>query len=110
MKLFGNVKIKKTKKIKVKRKIKKKKAVAKVPAAIKAAKKRHCIDIAIPSDKLWVCKIGKHKIAFIKGHRDLPLGVIHSRKNRSRDVLLSVHPFDSLEHEHVINHICVPKK
>lgn len=78
-----------------------------VPVAISAAKKRKCIDIAIPVNKLWVCKIGANKIAFIKGHRDLPLGVIAKQKKRGkREVLLTVRPFDSLEHEHVISHVC----
>ena len=78
-----------------------------VPAAIGAAKKRRCIDIAIPTSKLWECKIGTHKVAFIKGHRNLPLGIIAKKKKRGKtEVLLTVRPFDSLEHEHVIRHVC----
>lgn len=78
-----------------------------VPAAIAAAKKRKCIDIAVPVHKLWVCKIGRHKIAFIKGHRDVPLGVIAKQRKRGKhEVLLSVRPFDSSEHQHVISHVC----
>lgn len=78
-----------------------------VPAAISAAKKRKCIDIAIPAHKLWVCKIGANKIAFIKGHRDLPLGIITKQKKKGKhEVLLTVRPFDSSEHEHVISHVC----
>ena len=74
---------------------------------MKKAKKRSCIDVAIPASKLWVCNIGKNKVAFIKGHRNLPLGVIEKQKKRGKaEVLLTVRPFDSLEHEHVISHVC----
>lgn len=82
-------------------------APAAVTASVAAAKKRKSIDIAIPSAKLWVCKIGRHKIAFIKGHRNLPLGVITKQKKRGKtETLLTVRPFDSTEHEHVISHLC----
>ncbi len=78
-----------------------------VPAAIHAAKKRKCIDIAIPANKLWECKVGTHKVAFIKGHRNLPLGIIAKKKKRGKhEVLLTVRPFDSSEHQHVISHVC----
>ncbi|MDP3741981.1 MAG: hypothetical protein Q8R15_01565 [Candidatus Micrarchaeota archaeon] len=78
-----------------------------VPAAIHAAKKRKCIDIAIPANKLWECKVGTHKVAFIKGRRNLPLGIIAKKKKRGQhEVLLTVRPFDSSEHEHVISHVC----
>ncbi len=82
-----------------------------LPEFVKKAKKRRCIDIAVPANKLWECKIGKHKVAFIKGHRNLPLGIIAKKKKRGKtELLLTVRPFDSLEHEHVINHLCLPKK
>ncbi len=93
---------------KTRKSIKKKASVSKaVPAAIATAKKRKCIDIAIPVHKLWICRVGKHKVAFIKGHRNLPLGIIAKQKKRGKtEVLLTVRPFDSSEHEHVISHVC----
>lgn len=96
------------KKLKKTKKLAKRKAASKaVPAAIAAAKRRKCIDIAVPSSRLWVCRIGKNKVAFIKGHKDLPLGVIEKQRKRGKtEVLLTVRPFDSSEHQHVISHVC----
>ena len=94
---------------KLRKKVRKtaRKAAVALPAFMKNAKKRRCIDIAIPTHRLWVCKLGKNKVAFIKGHRNFPLGIIAKQKKRGKhEVLLTVRPFDSTEHEHVISHLC----
>ncbi len=100
-------KVKKNKKIKTKLKKKKKRVTQ--PAFILAAKRRRSIDIAIPHSKLWLCKIGKARVAFIKNDSLFPVGIIQKKKKRRRDYLVHVKPFDSTEHEHLATHICLIK-
>ncbi len=90
----------------MRRKTKGKKKKVELPEVVKTAKKRRCIDIAIPVNRLWICNVGRTRIAFIKGKRNLPLGVIEKKKTRKSDVLIHIRPFDSLEHEKIARRLC----
>ncbi len=77
------------------------------PLVLTPACKRRCIDVAVPHSKLWICKIGKTKVAFLKGSR-FPLGLLVKKRKRKLDVVATIRPFDSLEHEHVAQQLCLP--
>ena len=109
MKKLKKIKKNATKTKKVKIKLKKKKKQVAQPAFILAAKRRRSIDIAIPYSKLWICKIGKARVAFIKGDSLFPVGIIQKKKKRRADYLIHAKPFDSTEHEHLATHLCLIK-
>lgn len=92
---------------KVKKRATRKRAKPAEPLVVKAAAKRRCIDVALPASKLWICKIGRTRVAFLRGSR-FPLGLLVKKRKRKLDVVASIKPFDSLEHEHVAQQLCLP--
>ncbi len=104
MKIKSKIKPKKITGKKSKRASKSKKVA--LPDVILAAQKRKCVDVAVPFDKLWFCKLGKFKIAFVKNNSTFPLGLVVKMKKRKTDYLLHIRPFDSSEHEKLAMHLC----
>ncbi len=102
--------VRQKKKLKKKSMANKKSKILALPAGVIAARKRRSIDVAIPRHKLWICKLGKAKIAFIKSAGcHFPLGLLVKKRKRKMEVVVSVRPFDSTEHEHVVTNLCLHK-
>ena len=80
-----------------------------MPEVVRVARKRQRIDIAVPIHRLWVCKLGRVKIAFIKGQTNYPIGVMERKRKRKSDYVLTVRPFDSTEHEKLAAHLCLSR-
>ncbi len=94
---------------KAKRKSKRKIArpVVMLPEFVRNTKKRRCIEVAIPHARLWVCDLNGHRIAFLKGDKKFPVGIIEGKRKRKKDYLLLVRPFDSTEHGRIVKHLCL---
>lgn len=88
------------------KKVKRAKQLFPVHPAVVAAKKRRCIDFAIPSHKLMICKLGKVNVAFVRGHSKLPLGIIVKKKKKGKHAIVTIKMFDSSEQGKIAVHLC----